>query len=303
MEDTARELLRALRGPHSQTALSRRLGFRSNVCADWEQGQRSPSMEVFFQVCAQRTDVPTAIHAFHPPAAAAFRSGPDRWLRSLRGSTPVQEVADRVGASRYAVGRWLSGRTQPRLPDLLRLIDALTGRVQDFVAAFVDIESVPSLLPRVRRAEASRGLGVEQPWTLAVMLAIEAGVEEAALAEVLHRPRDEVRDCVAALEGAGVIRRTDAGLVPGEPLTIDTQRYPNAGRTLKRFWGQVGVDRIDQPREDDLLSFNLFACSRADALRIRALQRQFYREVRSIVAASDRSEVVALLNAQLVTWS
>ena len=303
MQTSAQELLRALRGQRSQASLSRRLGYKSAVCADWEQGLRAPTATVFFDLCRHvGIDLYGAITAFHAPSAAAFDpTGPSRWYRALRGGTAISELSDRTGRSRYAVGRWLSGSTQPRLPDLLALLDALTGRVQDFIAALVDIERVPSMTDRVRRADASRDVGVLEPWTLAVLLAIESGVDEGDLAVTLERPQEQIDRCVALLEQAGVIVRQQR-LTPGAPLTIDTQRHPDAGRTLKRFWGQVGVDRIDAPGAHDVLSFNLFACSVSDFMRIRALQRQFYREARSIVAASENSEVVALLNAQLIRW-
>ena len=62
------------------------------------------------------------------------------------------------------------------------------------------------------------------------------------------------------------------------------------------------MDRVGRPRDADILGYNLFALSRADLARIAALQRQFYREVRSIVAASEPSEALALMTLQLITW-
>ncbi len=135
-----------------------------------------------------------------------------------------------------------------------------------------------------------------------LLLAVEAGIEEERLAAALGLSPAHAGRCVVLLEKAGVLSRENGRLVPGGSLTIDTQTHPDAGRILKEHWARAGADRIAAPRERDLLSFNLFACSRSDVDHIRALQRGFYREVRSIVAASERSEVVALLNAQLVTW-
>ncbi|HKP62419.1 MAG TPA: hypothetical protein VJV78_37050 [Polyangiales bacterium] len=35
----------------------------------------------------------------------------------------VAALAQRSGLSRFAIGRWLSGQCQPRLPDFFRLVD------------------------------------------------------------------------------------------------------------------------------------------------------------------------------------
>jgi hypothetical protein len=42
-ERASRELIRAIRGERSQVALSRRLGYRSNVVYMWESGRRWPT--------------------------------------------------------------------------------------------------------------------------------------------------------------------------------------------------------------------------------------------------------------------
>ncbi|MEQ1564214.1 MAG: hypothetical protein ABMA64_01160, partial [Myxococcota bacterium] len=56
------------------------------------------------------------------------------------------------------------------------------------------------------------------------------------------------------------------------------------------------------PGPDDLVSFNAFSVARADLARIQELQRGFFREVRSIVAASAPSEEAALLLVATVPW-
>lgn len=309
-----RQLLRALRGPRSQVAFSRRLRYRTNVAADWEQGRRAPTAEELLRAAAVvGIDVPAAFHAFHAPTAQLIDGGSAEglaaWLDAHRGQATLESVAGRVGASRHAVGRWLSGRARPRVPDFLALVDALTGRVQDLVAALVDIEAVPLLAARVERARQTRRVGVEEPWALPVLLAVETQGyqaldrhDDAWLATFLGLSEARVQRCLARLLDAGMLRRDGERLVPGDPLTIDTAAHPELGRALKRHWQLVGMDRISAPRPGDVLGSNLFSLSVAELERIRQLQRAFYREVRTIVAASDSSEAVALLNTQLITW-
>jgi DNA-binding transcriptional regulator YiaG len=49
----ASELIRALRGPRSQTAFSRRLGYRSNVVYTWEAGIRAPTASETLRAAAR----------------------------------------------------------------------------------------------------------------------------------------------------------------------------------------------------------------------------------------------------------
>lgn len=314
MEAVASLTLRALRGRRSQVAFSRRLKYRSNVAADWEQGRRYPTAGEFLRAAeVVGVDLDAAFTRFHEPSAGALGAGDDEgvaaWLNHLRGTGSLQELATRSGLSRHALGRWFSGKTRPRLPDFLRLVDALTGRVQDLVGVLVDIEQVPLLAERVARAEASRQVGLEEPWALPVWLALEtrayralAAHDSGWLARMLDLPESRVELCLRRLEKAGIIRKIGAHYVHGLPLTIDTRAHPEAGRALKRHWAIVGTERIASPEPQDILGYNLFALSREDLAVVSALQRSFFREVRRVVAASEPCDVVALLNVQLLTW-
>jgi transcriptional regulator with XRE-family HTH domain len=116
-ETIAAELLRALRGRRSQTAFSRRLGYKSNVVYRWESGRSWPTAAAALRA-AQKTGV--ALHA----GLCEFYRRPPHWLRhtdpaspegvatllrDLRGSLPIGELARRAGRSRFAVSRWLKG--------------------------------------------------------------------------------------------------------------------------------------------------------------------------------------------------
>jgi transcriptional regulator with XRE-family HTH domain len=48
----ARQFLRAVRGRRSQVAFARRLGYASNVAAEWESGRREPSAADALSACA-----------------------------------------------------------------------------------------------------------------------------------------------------------------------------------------------------------------------------------------------------------
>src|SRR5262245_51317701 len=127
----ASQLIRAFRGRRSQAQLSRRLGYASNVVFDWEARRRFPTAANALRA-ARRTgiDVRAALerflpgHGFPHQVDPASPRGVVLLLESVRGTQQLAALAQATGASRFAIGRWLSGRTEPRLPDFLALIDA-----------------------------------------------------------------------------------------------------------------------------------------------------------------------------------
>src|SRR5262245_15915722 len=142
MELVARQLVRAIRAHRSQEAFSRRLGYTSNPVADWEAGRRFPTGAETLRACLLLgIDVQAAVSRFSATEAALLGECDDgdvaSWLAALRGNLAIKDLAARVGESRYAVSRWLTGDTRPRLPEFLRLVDGLTNRLSDLVAELV----------------------------------------------------------------------------------------------------------------------------------------------------------------------
>ncbi|MCA9490556.1 MAG: DUF4423 domain-containing protein [Myxococcales bacterium] len=307
------DLIRALRGPRSQTAFARRLGYRSNVVYTWESGRRWPDASTFLQAAGRvGIDVPEAIRAFyrsdppwledHDPASP---EGVAALLSDLRGATPVREVAERAERSRFAVSRWLRGCAEPRLPELLRMIEATSLRAVDFVAQFADPSQLPSTRRAWQRQEAARDLAWRLPWTQAVLLGLDlAGYralsehDDAWLAARLGLRVEEVAAALVALRDAGQARFDGRRWSPVEVATLDARRR-GSGTALKEHWSRVALDRLAHGSAGTF-SYNLFTVSEADLARIEELQRAHYRAVRAIVAESEPSERIVLLNLQLV---
>lgn len=310
MEAAARQLLRALRGDRSQVAFSRRLGYRSPVVADWEHGRRWPTLgETLRAAHRAGRDPEAALQAFQPLDPPAWRvEEPEAvhgWLRALQGSATLADLAARSGFSRHQVGRWLAGRARPRLPEALTLVEALTGRASDLVAALVPIAEVPELAAVHQRRRATRRLAFDHPWTAAVLAALETepgATPVPRVARLLGVDEATVAGALAALERAGVVARRGRRWRVVGPLTVDVRASPQDVAALKQHWTDVARGRLADPGPRDLHSFNLFAVSRADAERVRQLQAAFFREVRALVASSEPSEVVGLLVTQVVLF-
>ena len=305
------DLLRALRGRRSQTAFSRRLGYRSNVAYTWESGRRWPTASVTLRA-AERTgvDVRAFLRTFLAGEGAWSQSpssseGVASLLRALRADTPVVELARRVGRSRFAVSRWLKGEAEPRLPDFLRLIEGSSLRLLDFVAGFADPSELPSTKRRWSDLEAARRLARESPWGPAVFLALQLEGYRAQrrhvpgwIAQAIGVPLEVEERCLELLASARQIRKVRGRWQVADLGSVDT-RQARSGTELKQFWGQVGLDRLEAGA-DGVFSFNLFTVSDADYQRIGELQRAYYRSLRAIVADSAPAERLVLTNLHLV---
>jgi transcriptional regulator with XRE-family HTH domain len=314
-EAVTSDLFRALRGDRSQVGMSRRLGYRANVAYTWESGARFPPATTLFRAAARTgVDLRPGLRAFFRDHHPDWLEGADltelqdlsRLLRHLRGSATIVDLARHTSRSRYAVARWLNGESEPRVPDLLRLIDALCERLLDFVAALVDPAQLPSTATAWSRLEAARSLFYNQPNAQLVLLAIElqSYQEQPAhsdgwIARQTGVDPKEVRTAIGALRATGQIRRAGKRWAVARVQAIDTRRHPDAGKVLRAWWARRALDQIERGGPGQF-SFNVFTVSEEDYTRLQQLQLQTFGKMRSIIAASTPGERVVLANLQLV---
>jgi hypothetical protein len=313
-ERLSSELLRALRGKRSQTAFSKRLGYRSNVAYAWESGRAWPTALDFFGMLERSgRKLEPALAAFYRARSGvsvktdlASARGVAAFLDDLRGQIAVVDLARAAKRSRFAVARWLKGEAEPRLPDFLRLVECASLRLLDFIACFIDPSTLPSIAKPWRELETARRAAYEMPWSHAVLRVIELPAyrklrahEPGFIAERLRISRDEEERCVALLLETGQVKKRGKRLIPGAALTVDTRGDAARSRQAKVFWTSVALERIEAGAEGTF-SYNLFSVSRADLERIRELHRAYFRELRRIVAASEPAECIALANVHLL---
>lgn len=312
-EALAAQILRTLRGHRSQVGFSRRLKYKSNVAYLWESGRNWPRASVFFWAASRVGGDPHgALRSFYrdvpewlDKADVADGKTIARLLEDLRGATPIQELASRTGRSRYAVARWLKGEAEPRLPDFLRMVDATSQRLLDFVALLVDIDTLPELAESWRELQAAKDLVARIPWAPAVLLALQTEEYLALKAHTvgwiskrLGLPLDIEVECMELLRASGQVRQHGKRLRVARIQSIDTRADPNAGRRLREWWAEVGLDYIRKERPG-LFSFNVFSVSQADYERLQEMHRSYYRSMRALVAASSPEQRVVAANVQL----
>lgn len=315
-EKLAIELIRALRGRRSQVALSRRMRCKSNVLYTWESGRRFPTAAVFFEL-AERVGLDTTeiiarfLGTLPAPLQNARMREPNAvaaLLEHLKEGTTLLELARRVGTNRVSVGRFLKAEAEPRLPMFLKLIEATSLRLLDFIDGFVSPGELAEARDAWRVLEAQRRVAYELPWSHAVLRVLElssyraqAQHRDTFIAERLHISLHEAERCVRALADSKLIVRKKGLWVATQVLAVDTRRNPHAGLTLKGHWASVGLERLPQlePRARDMFSYNLFTVSERDFDRLRELHIAYYQELRRIIEQSSPAERVAVVNLQL----
>lgn len=191
----------------------------------------------------------------------------------------------------------------------MRLVDAITARLPQWVTAFVPIERVPSLEERFRVAEAARLIAFELPWTEAVLRLLETRTyaelrehEDGFIAAVLGISIEEERRCLRALADSNAVALVGKRYVVRGSTTVDTQGGAALFHRLKRHWCEVASDRLSTPRDSELFAYNVVSVSRADLQVIQERLRSAFRDIRSIVAASQPEEVAAVINLHLVAF-
>ncbi len=313
-EQLAAELVRAVRGKRSQVAFSRRLRCKSNVLYNWEAGRRWPTASRFLWACERAgIDVRAALRTFYRADPAWLTElDPDTaqgiscLLRDLKGNTAQGEVASKSGLSRFAIARYLKGQAEPKLPDFLRLIEALSLRLLDFLSVLVDPAGLPSTKARWLELQAARKAAFELPWSHAILLMLETRAyselpqhREGWLAGRLGISVEEERSCLAVLHTTGQIELAQGRYRASAGKTVDTRLDPAAGQQLKLWWAKLAVERLER-QAAGRYSYNLFGVSARDYDRIEELLLAYYRELRAIVARSAPVERVALVHLQLL---
>jgi transcriptional regulator with XRE-family HTH domain len=312
----ASELLHSLRGKRSQAGFARRLGYRSNVASRWESGHCFPTaLETLRAMQRLGIDVRKRLQLFFrmqrpwlESVNPCTKTGITALLADLRGATPIAQIAEQTGHTRFQVSRWLRGISEPRLPAFLELVDVLSLRLPDFLSVFVDPEQLPTLKSTWQQLSAAREAAFARPWSHAVLRALELSSTRSLarhapgfLAESLRISLEEEQSCLKLLERAGQVRKHRGRWLLAESMAVDLRSEPERVRALKAFWLEAARERLLNGAEG-AFAFNVFSISESDLAELRELHLAFYQQLQRRIAASAPNECVALYSAQLLRF-
>jgi transcriptional regulator with XRE-family HTH domain len=317
VEVLSRDLMRALRGERSQPAFSKSLGFRSNAAYLWEHGRRYPEVSSFLKAAlAVKQELGPLLARFfeQPRDTFAGRRGHSprnvtRLVVQLIGDNSKGDIATQLGVDRTTLSRWCAGKTEPRLPQFLGLVQLMTQRLIEFIALFVELADVPSMRELHTYFLRQRRLAYELPRSHAVLRALELDAyrtqpahDPALLAREAGVEEAEVGTCLAELENAGQVVRGGSHYESAKILTIDTRQDPARNARLKAFWAREALERFETGHtgSETLFSFNLFAVSEEGFQHIRRLHLAYYDQARAIIEQSKSADRVVLMNLQLM---
>lgn len=311
----SRALVRLLRGRRSRAALSRRLGYTSNAVFTWEQGTAYPTAARFFEL-AQCTgiDLQQVLLRFFRALPPRLRSnslltaeGVQLFMQELMGRTAILAVAQPSGLSRFSISRWLSGKSQPKLPEFLCFVEHASLRLLDLLDTLVNVEQLPALAEEWRMLQAARDIGYAMPFSHAVLRALETQTYAAsdgsslALAKLLGIEPRVVDQCLERLKQAGQARCEQTHWIAVQSNFVDFRRDLEAAQRVKAFWAALAAERV-VTRRPGLFAYNVFAVSREDLARLEALQREYLSQMHAIIDQSNPTDVVALANFQLFAF-
>jgi transcriptional regulator with XRE-family HTH domain len=289
------------------------LGHRSNVAHAWERGHRFPSATDAQRVAARVGIEPGAAwQRFYGGQAPAWLAeidattteGLGRILADLNAGRSLSGLCRRAGISRHAAVRWVRGEASPRLPDLLRYLDAATSRLLDWLSCWVDPLQLPSAAARWQRMEAARQALFENPWAQIVLLAVDLAPFQALdeqtpqwLAERLRLPLPDVQRCLSLMVASGQLS-LQAGrytLASAAPLDAPAARF---GTQLKALCAHIGLERM-RAGDAGLFSYAVFSVSQQDYGEVRAILAEAYQRMRSVAERSAPNERLVVTNLQV----
>ena len=310
-----REILTALRGTEAQIHLSRRLGYTFNQVYRWESGQTRMPWGIYLRLAALKgADVKTALWCLIDYRGSAEDTA--AITRALVRDMPLLEASQKSGHSRFQIGRWLSGNSEPSLRCVIAMILSLSSRYLEVLSAMVPNAKLPSLTPLLLRRDRQLSVSYDFPFAPALIgwlqmrrYADVEGPSDTWLAERLGLDQATVQQALVALTEAEIIRPSPT--VPGK-YDFSGAMSIASGRDRRRFmhnaayWFEKAAAtarRIRSSKHKSTFAYLSLPVTAATRRTIIQKAATFFEEVKSLAEASplEEADEVLLLNFALLS--
>lgn len=286
------------------------MGFKTNVVYTWEVGRCSPPIGDFLRFCemlGRSFDAVVRSYYRGEPAWDARSSTLAERARLLlsdqRRSVSLAQLSRSTGVSRFALRRWFEGEAEPRLHEYLNVLNACSRRLADFVAELVNPELLPSLQEEWRILSLARQAAYQLPWSQAVLRVLETQDyknlpqhEPGWIATRLDIPLQQEEESLDLLSQSQQIELKDGRFQPLAQRALNLRTSHADARRLAAWWVKVASTRA---QGEGMFAYNICGVTKTDLERIQALQVDFLKQVRAIVAESEPVEHVALVAVQV----
>lgn len=293
MQRCVEEILSALRGSKSQMALSRALGYSFNQVHRWEKGITQIAWSDYLRF-ADRCKINPSEQLRLALAYSDSAYDVSQLLSFLFARTDLTKVSETSGISLFSLKRWLQKKAEPKLCDILRLVEVLTPCLADLAQALSGGHSLPLFAGDQQKIRKQRETLRGRPWLTALLAALESSNYEKAerhdpriLAASLSLDESEIEDGLCELEKMGNVHFQSG------KWTIVAKNV-NAGQeedaAAYRYWNERTADFFERSHKKDGRWCLMVLCGKSDSLkRIRGIFTDFLRQAREI-AMSDASD-------------
>ena len=121
------------------------------------------------------------------------------------------------------------------------------------------------------------------------------------IAELIGISKREEQRSLMLLRRAGAVYKQGGRYRVLDATSVDTRGDRDRVTALLQHWSSVARDRVPERRRGrEYYAYNVCALSARDFERLREVLARAFAEIRSIVAASNPEERVALVNLQLL---
>jgi transcriptional regulator with XRE-family HTH domain len=309
----SRQIVKCLRGKHSQEKLNRKLASLSNQIARWESGHAKISWSSFCELC-KSCRVPLQEVAFKTLFYDQPVSKEKNLIHYLRLGYSQADLSQKLEISKSQVSKILAGKNRVSLELILRFIDVSPYDLADFVSKLTAPQIPPLIAEENARLEKEKSLHFEKPWIAPLLLFLNCKDYKSLpthsdlfLSEKLRVREEDIKTAVQELYDLELISRQEGQYVP---LTthLNTSGSFDGNRNIRRFWWARSLSHLEkvEPGQNNFYGYKVFNVANEEMKRkFEELYFKFYSDLDALIKNQNKSELesVYLLTMNLVDIS